>query len=182
MIGCTMVMSLTIYYWWTTNLNTCCTTLVVDKFVLVHLYGLPLWPLAQRSLTCLVFTGLKSHILDALPIDASITITISLERRKFHLFLPWGFDIVTSLEFARQISWFNSLVKGHLYIINVSQELNIDHPCAVDIVREDCVHVSVSSPPSYFTVSLIFSPLFITWSQVEPCCFPWYWISLENTG
>ncbi|CAL0332776.1 unnamed protein product [Lupinus luteus] len=31
---------------------------------------------------------------------------------------------------------------GHLYIIDVSQVVDLDHPHALDFLREDCVHVS----------------------------------------
>lgn len=33
--------------------------------------------------------------------------------------------------------------QGHLYIIDVSQAVDLDHPHALDFLREDCVHVSV---------------------------------------
>lgn len=40
----------------------------------------------------------------------------------------------------------SSLVEqGHLYIIDVSQAVDLDHPHALDFLREDCVHVSVSN-------------------------------------
>lgn len=34
--------------------------------------------------------------------------------------------------------------QGHMYIIDVSQSVDLDHPHALDFLREDCVHVSVS--------------------------------------
>ncbi|KAJ8449579.1 hypothetical protein Cgig2_005601 [Carnegiea gigantea] len=33
-------------------------------------------------------------------------------------------------------------VEGHLYIIDVSQAVDLDHPHALDFLREDCLHVS----------------------------------------
>ena len=36
--------------------------------------------------------------------------------------------------------------QGHLYVIDVSQSVDLDHPHALDFLREDCVHVSVSYP------------------------------------
>ncbi|KAK6131076.1 hypothetical protein DH2020_035184 [Rehmannia glutinosa] len=35
-----------------------------------------------------------------------------------------------------------SYVEGHLYIIDVSQAVDLDHPHALDFLREDCIHVS----------------------------------------
>uniref|UniRef100_A0A803L7K0 Serine/threonine-protein kinase RIO1 n=1 Tax=Chenopodium quinoa TaxID=63459 RepID=A0A803L7K0_CHEQI len=35
-----------------------------------------------------------------------------------------------------------SYVEGHLYIIDVSQSVDLDHPHALDFLREDCLHVS----------------------------------------
>ncbi|WJX20334.1 non-specific serine/threonine protein kinase [Trifolium repens] len=32
---------------------------------------------------------------------------------------------------------------GHLYIIDVSQAVDPDHPCALEFLIEDCIHVSV---------------------------------------
>ncbi|KAK6115610.1 hypothetical protein DH2020_007879 [Rehmannia glutinosa] len=32
--------------------------------------------------------------------------------------------------------------RGHLYIIDVSQAVDLDHPHALDFLREDCIHVS----------------------------------------
>jgi hypothetical protein len=32
-----------------------------------------------------------------------------------------------------------------LYIIDVSQAVDLDHPHALDFLREDCLHVSVSA-------------------------------------
>lgn len=37
-----------------------------------------------------------------------------------------------------------SVVQGHLYIIDVSQSVDLDHPSALDFLKEDCLHVSVS--------------------------------------
>lgn len=39
--------------------------------------------------------------------------------------------------------WKISTLQGHLYIIDVSQSVDLDHPHALDFLREDCVHVSV---------------------------------------
>jgi RIO kinase 1 len=36
------------------------------------------------------------------------------------------------------------IVQGHLYIIDVSQSVDLDHPLALDFLKEDCLHVSVS--------------------------------------
>jgi serine/threonine-protein kinase RIO1 len=36
-----------------------------------------------------------------------------------------------------------SLLQGHLWIIDVSQSVELDHPRALDFLREDCLHVSV---------------------------------------
>nr|GLL22132.1 serine/threonine-protein kinase RIO1-like [Ipomoea trifida] len=42
------------------------------------------------------------------------------------------------------LSEYNILyLEGHLYIIDVSQAVDLDHPHALDFLREDCVHVSV---------------------------------------
>lgn len=38
---------------------------------------------------------------------------------------------------------FFPIWQGHLYIIDVSQAVDLDHPHALDFLREDCVHVSV---------------------------------------
>ncbi|KAM0935900.1 putative non-specific serine/threonine protein kinase [Dioscorea sansibarensis] len=41
------------------------------------------------------------------------------------------------------LSEYNILYfEGHLYIIDVSQSVDLDHPSALDFLREDCVHVS----------------------------------------
>ncbi|XP_015882168.3 uncharacterized protein LOC107418015 [Ziziphus jujuba] len=41
------------------------------------------------------------------------------------------------------LSEYNILFyEGHLYIIDVSQAVDLDHPHALDFLREDCVHVS----------------------------------------
>lgn len=41
------------------------------------------------------------------------------------------------------LSEYNILYfEGHLYIIDVSQAVDLDHPHALDFLREDCVHVS----------------------------------------
>ena len=41
--------------------------------------------------------------------------------------------------------FYNHLfVQGHLHIIDVSQSIDLDHPSALDILKEDCLHVSVS--------------------------------------
>ena len=41
-------------------------------------------------------------------------------------------------------------MQGHLYIIDVSQSVDLDHPHALDFLREDCIHVSVCASPDYF--------------------------------
>ncbi|KAL0369289.1 UNVERIFIED_CONTAM: Serine/threonine-protein kinase rio1 [Sesamum calycinum] len=41
------------------------------------------------------------------------------------------------------LSEYNILYfEGHLYIIDVSQAVDLDHPHALDFLREDCIHVS----------------------------------------
>ncbi|WOL03727.1 serine/threonine-protein kinase RIO1-like [Canna indica] len=41
------------------------------------------------------------------------------------------------------LSEYNILYfEGHLYIIDVSQSVDLDHPCALEFLKEDCVHVS----------------------------------------
>ncbi|XP_078432899.1 uncharacterized protein LOC144704361 [Wolffia australiana] len=41
------------------------------------------------------------------------------------------------------LSEYNILYfEGHLYIIDVSQSVDLDHPSALDFLKEDCVHVS----------------------------------------
>lgn len=41
------------------------------------------------------------------------------------------------------LSEYNILFyEGHLYIIDVSQSVDLDHPHALDFLREDCIHVS----------------------------------------
>lgn len=35
-------------------------------------------------------------------------------------------------------------MQGHLYIIDVSQSVDLDHPRAIEFLIEDCDHVSVS--------------------------------------
>lgn len=41
-----------------------------------------------------------------------------------------------------------------MYIIDVSQAVDLDHPHALDFLREDCVHVSVSYFPSEISLVL----------------------------
>ncbi|KAF2311502.1 hypothetical protein GH714_024403 [Hevea brasiliensis] len=42
------------------------------------------------------------------------------------------------------LSEYNILYfEGHLYVIDVSQAVDLDHPRALDFLREDCVHISV---------------------------------------
>jgi RIO kinase 1 len=36
-------------------------------------------------------------------------------------------------------------LQGHLYIIDVSQSVDLDHPHALEFLCEDCVHISVRS-------------------------------------
>ncbi|KAF3680941.1 hypothetical protein BC332_00320, partial [Capsicum chinense] len=41
------------------------------------------------------------------------------------------------------LSEYNILYfEGHLYVIDVSQSVDLDHPHALDFLREDCIHVS----------------------------------------
>ncbi|XP_057995751.1 uncharacterized protein LOC110656361 isoform X1 [Hevea brasiliensis] len=41
------------------------------------------------------------------------------------------------------LSEYNILYfEGHLYVIDVSQAVDLDHPRALDFLREDCVHIS----------------------------------------
>ncbi|WOL03726.1 hypothetical protein Cni_G12446 [Canna indica] len=43
------------------------------------------------------------------------------------------------------LSEYNTLYfEGHLYIIDVSQSVDLDHPCALEFLKEDCMHVSVN--------------------------------------
>lgn len=53
------------------------------------------------------------------------------------------------------------VMQGHLYIIDVSQSVDLDHPHALDFLREDCIHVSVSI--STTLVFLLFSPKGASW-------------------
>uniref|UniRef100_A0A453S2Z8 Serine/threonine-protein kinase RIO1 n=5 Tax=Triticinae TaxID=1648030 RepID=A0A453S2Z8_AEGTS len=62
------------------------------------------------------------------------------------------FEIVTIMRTLYQkcklvhgdLSEYNILYfKGHLYIIDVSQSVDVDHPLALDLLKEDCLHVSV---------------------------------------
>uniref|UniRef100_A0A453S209 Serine/threonine-protein kinase RIO1 n=1 Tax=Aegilops tauschii subsp. strangulata TaxID=200361 RepID=A0A453S209_AEGTS len=61
------------------------------------------------------------------------------------------FEIVTIMRTLYQkcklvhgdLSEYNILYfKGHLYIIDVSQSVDVDHPLALDLLKEDCLHVS----------------------------------------
>ncbi|CAN6900037.1 hypothetical protein Bca4012_096079 [Brassica carinata] len=47
------------------------------------------------------------------------------------------------MEFIRNPLNALSVVLGHLYIIDVSQSVDLDHPLALNFLREDCDHVSV---------------------------------------
>jgi RIO kinase 1 len=42
------------------------------------------------------------------------------------------------------ISPYLFVVQGHLHIIDVSQSVDLDHPSALDFLKEDCLHISVS--------------------------------------
>ncbi|CAH8303611.1 unnamed protein product [Eruca vesicaria subsp. sativa] len=44
------------------------------------------------------------------------------------------------------LSEYNNILyfEGHLYIIDVSQSVDLDHPLTLNFLREDCDHVSVS--------------------------------------
>ncbi|KAK3129643.1 hypothetical protein QOZ80_6BG0482740 [Eleusine coracana subsp. coracana] len=61
------------------------------------------------------------------------------------------FEIVTTMRKLYQkcklvhgdLSEYNILYfVGHLYIIDVSQSVDLDHPSALDFLKEDCLHVS----------------------------------------
>lgn len=61
------------------------------------------------------------------------------------------FEMITSMRVLYQkcklvhgdLSEYNILYhEGHMYIIDVSQSVDLDHPHALDFLREDCVHVS----------------------------------------
>nr|XP_043636934.1 serine/threonine-protein kinase RIO1-like [Erigeron canadensis] len=61
------------------------------------------------------------------------------------------FEMVTTMRVLYQkcklvhgdLSEYNILFhEGHMYIIDVSQSVDLDHPHALDFLREDCVHVS----------------------------------------
>ncbi|PAN36369.1 hypothetical protein PAHAL_6G277300 [Panicum hallii] len=61
------------------------------------------------------------------------------------------FEIVTIMRTLYQkcklvhgdLSEYNILYfEGHLYIIDVSQSVDLDHPLALDFLKEDCLHVS----------------------------------------
>ncbi|KAK3132863.1 hypothetical protein QOZ80_6AG0528720 [Eleusine coracana subsp. coracana] len=61
------------------------------------------------------------------------------------------FEIVTIMRTLYQkcklvhgdLSEYNILYfEGHLYIIDVSQSVDLDHPSALDFLKEDCLHVS----------------------------------------
>lgn len=43
------------------------------------------------------------------------------------------------------------VVQGHLYIIDVSQSVDLDHPSALVFLKEDCLHVTVSISYLYQT-------------------------------
>ncbi|XP_076906822.1 uncharacterized protein LOC143563080 [Bidens hawaiensis] len=60
-------------------------------------------------------------------------------------------EMITSMRILYQkcklvhgdLSEYNILYhEGHMYIIDVSQSVDLDHPHALDFLREDCVHVS----------------------------------------
>lgn len=42
------------------------------------------------------------------------------------------------------------VMQGHLYIIDVSQSVDLDHPLALNFLREDCIHVSVCASTIHF--------------------------------
>ncbi|KAM0905720.1 hypothetical protein ACQ4PT_017201 [Festuca glaucescens] len=61
------------------------------------------------------------------------------------------FEIVTTMRTLYQkcklvhgdLSEYNILYyEGHLYIIDVSQSVDLDHPLALDFLKEDCLHVN----------------------------------------
>ncbi|XP_023155981.1 serine/threonine-protein kinase rio1-like isoform X4 [Zea mays] len=61
------------------------------------------------------------------------------------------FEIITTMQTLYQtcklvhgdLSEYNILYfEGHLYIIDVSQSVDLDHPSALDFLKEDCLHVS----------------------------------------
>lgn len=53
------------------------------------------------------------------------------------------FPVILPL-FQKTGSYIPLLVQGHLHIIDVSQSVDLDHPLALDFLKEDCLHVSVS--------------------------------------
>lgn len=58
-----------------------------------------------------------------------------------YLFSKWN-DCFFNGE--QELSILTIVCQGHLYIIDVSQSVDLDHPHSLDFLREDCVHVSVS--------------------------------------
>ncbi|PWZ39093.1 Serine/threonine-protein kinase RIO1 [Zea mays] len=69
----------------------------------------------------------------------------------FLILLTAPFQIITTMRTLYQtcklvhgdLSEYNILYfEGHLYIIDVSQSVDLDHPSALDFLKEDCLHVS----------------------------------------
>lgn len=50
--------------------------------------------------------------------------------------------ITVNLIFTLLFFYF-SILQGHLYIIDVSQSVDLDHPSALEFLKEDCLHVTV---------------------------------------
>lgn len=65
-----------------------------------------------------------------------------------YFILRWAFLFLLAVCVAickhKQLIHLFSILQGHLYIIDVSQAVDLDHPHALDFLREDSVHVSVS--------------------------------------
>ena len=59
-------------------------------------------------------------------------------------FFPFSYPILN--RFNLSLIWFifPPDLQGHLYIIDVSQSVDLDHPRAIEFLIEDCDHVSVS--------------------------------------
>ncbi|PWS21877.1 serine/threonine protein kinase, partial [Enterococcus faecium] len=61
------------------------------------------------------------------------------------------FELITTMRTLYQkcklvhgdLSEYNILYfEGHLYIIDVSQSVDLDHPSALEFLKEDCLHVT----------------------------------------
>lgn len=56
----------------------------------------------------------------------------------------WLAIAINWLNIHGPFSCFISILQGHLYIIDVSQSVDLDHPSALEFLKEDCLHVSVT--------------------------------------